>query len=230
MLLPKPAIDKRPAMANITLKMIKPTVISNEEDLVRRKRLANNDYLDKQLNENLPKLYVIVNSTFILVLSMAMIVLQLFMIKYKAINSHVASGVWCGIFFIYLASCDFSLVLYRRRKMFNLIRYVHLLATLMAQFSIVFLNIYSLRQYEPTEDSANLKLMHYLMIPIGICCAVSSSVFVLVLRIRFRLMCKSCTKPSNQLIVRLWFFPKTQSLLVWFFYFKYFTFIYIQLT
>ena len=65
--------------------------------------------IEKKLNENLPILYFSIHAILLMIVSIALIVIQSFGIKYAIPYSQLASGLWVGFMFFICSVTLFGL-------------------------------------------------------------------------------------------------------------------------
>jgi hypothetical protein len=74
-------------------------ILINDEDKFKVEREL---YFRKQIEDNYPIKYILLDSIVLLAFNFAIIIIQIVAIEKNAALSHLASGIWCGIYNIFV--------------------------------------------------------------------------------------------------------------------------------
>lgn len=87
---------------------LSPTAIQTTNPIIDNDN-TRQQYITKQLHQNLPTKFIYFNSIIFILLSIVLVSMQAIMMGYNVALNQVGCGVWAAIYFIFNVTVDFML-------------------------------------------------------------------------------------------------------------------------
>jgi hypothetical protein len=160
----------------------------NYEELMMQRQQSleiQRELLQKKMDEYYPVTFIITYSFIFIVICITIISLQIAMIVFEVALANIASGIWCGVYFLIAVGLALSTVFHRQYSLMHASLVMHFFGMFLAIGGIVIVNIVAITRFNFcgslwfNQMCANRSLegSHIAMIVFGCICFLLCVVF-----------------------------------------------------